>query len=98
MGYREEFPDFDREMPTIDGFRDDSWHNDACPCLVREDEDSAQALIVYVDYMNPDLCQDPAEAGTYTLILPDDPAFVTKDLDAIISAIAVYDISRNTLN
>lgn len=31
--YREEFPDFDYDLPTIEGFEDISWHNDVCPSM-----------------------------------------------------------------
>ena len=33
MSYKYEFPDYDCEMPTLEGFTDASWHNDACPSL-----------------------------------------------------------------
>jgi hypothetical protein len=32
--YLREFPDYDAELPTLEGFSDDSWHNDTCPSLV----------------------------------------------------------------
>lgn len=32
--YRQEFPDFDYEIPAIPGMVDHSWHNDVCPSLV----------------------------------------------------------------
>jgi hypothetical protein len=35
--YKEAFPDYDDELPEIDGFRDMSWHNEPCPCLINED-------------------------------------------------------------
>lgn len=31
--YREEFPDFDYELPVIEGMADESWVNDVCPVL-----------------------------------------------------------------
>ena len=36
MTYKDSFPDFDYELPIIDGFRDASWHNDACPSLIKD--------------------------------------------------------------
>jgi hypothetical protein len=34
--YLSEFPNYDDELPAIDGFEDSSWHNDACPSLTKE--------------------------------------------------------------
>jgi hypothetical protein len=44
--HREAFPDFDDELPEIDGFVDMSWHNEPCPCLINED----LHLRLFVDY------------------------------------------------
>lgn len=33
---KNEFPDFDYALPSIEGFTDSSWHNDACPSLSKE--------------------------------------------------------------
>lgn len=33
--YLREFPDFDDELKSIEGFKDDSWHNDAMPKIIR---------------------------------------------------------------
>ena len=35
MNYLDCFPDYDRELIKIDGFRDTSWRNDACPSISR---------------------------------------------------------------
>ena len=51
--YREEFPDFDDELPEIDGFKDSSWHNDAMPSLINE----VLHLHLFVDYADPDLSE-----------------------------------------
>jgi hypothetical protein len=50
-----EFPDFNEELPVIEGFEDQSWHNDACPCLINE----TMHLILYVDYDDFDKCEFP---------------------------------------
>lgn len=50
-----EFPEFDEDLPEIEGFEDQSWHNDACPCLINE----TLHLILYVDYDDFDKCEFP---------------------------------------
>ena len=44
--YSTEFPDFDYALPVIEGFRNVSWHNDACPSLMNDDE----TLTLWCDY------------------------------------------------
>lgn len=36
MLYKTEFPDYDDTLPEIEGFVDDSWHNDSCPKLIKD--------------------------------------------------------------
>jgi hypothetical protein len=43
-----EFPDFDYDLPEIDGFADTSWHNDVCPSLTGPHD-----LILWCDYADP---------------------------------------------
>lgn len=47
MTFREEFPDFDAEtlpkMPEV--WKDQSWHNDACPCF-----NTKTGYIVFIDF------------------------------------------------
>jgi hypothetical protein len=52
MTYRTEFPGFDYPLPSLEGFADQSWHNDVCPKLVREDGDTV--ITVWCDYADPD--------------------------------------------
>lgn len=33
MTYKYEFPHYDDVLPSIDGFEDDSWHNDVSPSM-----------------------------------------------------------------
>lgn len=50
--FRVEFGDFDpATMPAIpDGWTDQSWHNDACPCF-----NTGRGLVVFVDYADASL-------------------------------------------
>lgn len=49
--YKYEFPDFDFEIPDLEGFTDNSWHNDICPSFVRQLNDT-QEIVVWVNYAN----------------------------------------------
>jgi hypothetical protein len=53
MGYKNEFPLFDYELPNLgDGWEDNSWHNDSCPSLdypLRGEE----IVRVWFDYADP---------------------------------------------
>lgn len=48
MLYRQEFPDFDFEVPAIVttewGFEDVSWHNDTCPSF------ECDVFVLWIDY------------------------------------------------
>jgi hypothetical protein len=50
MKYRKAFPDFDSELPCIEGFIDDSWRNDVCPSLYNK----TLNLKLFCDYLNPE--------------------------------------------
>lgn len=52
---KKEFPDFDEDLPVIEGFKDSSWHNDACPSMMNEE----MHLLLYVDYSDFDKCDFP---------------------------------------
>jgi hypothetical protein len=43
------FCNYDGELPTLDGFVDDSWRNDVCPSMLNE----ARNLKLWVDYTDP---------------------------------------------
>lgn len=47
--YKTEFPRYDDELPTLKGFTDSSWHNDACPSLMKHLDDSTFVQI-FCDY------------------------------------------------
>lgn len=53
MTYKYEFPDFDYELPKLgDGWLDESWHNDVCPCLAYSLGEE-QTLRIWFQYSNP---------------------------------------------
>ena len=54
QNYLYEFPTFDDVLPTLDGFVDSSWHNDACPSLTK-DLGNDNYLTVYVDWKNKEM-------------------------------------------
>ena len=49
MNYLEQFPHFDDTLPTLAGFYDSSWHNDACPSITK-DLGEETYLQIYIDY------------------------------------------------
>lgn len=49
MNYIEQFPRFDDTLPTLEGFFDSSWHNDACPSICK-DLGGMRYLQVFIDY------------------------------------------------
>ena len=53
--YLKEFPDYDSNLPALEGFVDDSWHNDTCPSLFNFDLN----LKLYCDYA----AEDKRECG-----------------------------------
>lgn len=54
MSYKYEFPDYDDELPVIDGFKDESWHNDVCPSMEKRIYNDAY-LKLWCDYRNPEM-------------------------------------------
>lgn len=66
MTYKTDFPDFEYNLPEIDGFIDDTWRNDVCPSLYNK----TLNLKLYCDYLDP----DKRECGgkRYTLQQHDD--------------------------
>ena len=54
MSYKYEFPDYDDELPVIDGFKDESWHNDVCPSMEKRIYNDAY-LKLWCDYKNPEM-------------------------------------------
>jgi hypothetical protein len=50
--YRSEFPNFDFEIPFIEGFTDKSWKNDVCPSFYSQ-FNATQDLVLWVDFKDP---------------------------------------------
>ena len=49
MGYKNEFPSFDYELPNLGAkWVDDSWHNDVCPKIYNG------KLVIWCDYLDPE--------------------------------------------
>ena len=46
MKYKKDFPNFDYEIPLLEGFVDDSWRNDVCPSFYNPHKH----LKVFFDY------------------------------------------------
>jgi len=88
--YLEEFPSYDDVLPVIKGFVDGSWHNDACPSLIRKVGESAY-LQLWCDYKNKELSDfadlDGDRYRRYSLSLVNDEEGLHIDL-----------ISSNDLN
>ena len=61
MQYFIEFPDYDAELPVLQGFEDSSWHNDVCPSLLND----AKGLVVFCDYADA----ERRECGGYQFTL-----------------------------
>jgi hypothetical protein len=69
--YLSEFPNYDDALPAIDGFKDSSWHNDACPSLTKE-LGSDRFVQLWCDYKSPDLSEKwGEEMKRYLLVLED---------------------------
>lgn len=91
-----EFPLFDEELPSIDGFVDRSWHNEPCPCMINEE----LQLLLFIDFKNPDLAEYPEERKSGNLQrfmilrldtdggITDELILSTDDLDAVRAFVA----------
>ena len=57
MSYMTEFPDYDGELYTPEGFKDYSWHNDVCPHVAKryDSKDLEIEVCIWQDYVNPEL-------------------------------------------
>ena len=90
MKYKNEFPRYDDELPVIKGFEDGSWHNDACPSLIRKVGENAY-LLLWCDYKDKSLSDfadlDGESYRRYALSLVNDEEGLHIDL-----------ISSNDLN
>lgn len=66
MSYITEFPDFDSELYLLEGYEDNSWHNDICPHVERriEDGDIEIVYLLWQDYKDP-IKRENADADRY---------------------------------
>jgi len=48
--YKEEFPRYDDTLPELKGFVDSSWHNDACPSIIKHIDDKGTFIQIFCDY------------------------------------------------
>lgn len=59
MSYKSEFPDYDGKFHKLDGWYDNSWHNDVCPHLERrakeKNGDLEIAVYIWQDYVDEDM-------------------------------------------
>lgn len=94
--YRQEFPDFDHDLPEIPGLVDQSWHNDVCPHF------EGHNVELWCDYATPALREFP-DGKIYTLhngSAGDGASEViaeSDDLDAILVELARYQIDAAVL-
>ena len=51
--YRQEFPDYDGEFFILDGWEDNSWHNDTCPHIEKRSTNGTVRAYVWQDYADP---------------------------------------------
>lgn len=74
QNYLNQFPSFDDTLPTLEGFEDSSWHNDACPSLTKEMPNGFYWQI-FVDYKNQNLSDwadiDPEDYHRFNISLMD---------------------------
>jgi hypothetical protein len=59
--YKTEFPDFKLDVSIPAGFVDNSWHNNAMPCWIRELPDE-KMMVLWIDYADPALRDHPQNA------------------------------------
>lgn len=90
MTYQTEFPDFaEGDIPTVflaPPWRDESWHNEACPSFSRAlPSDPERRIFVFVDYVDP-AKREFAEGPRYSVRIDDeeDTTFASDSLAAVL--------------
>jgi hypothetical protein len=68
MSYRSEFPNFDFDIPFLEGFTDKSWKNDVCPSFYSQ-FNATHDLVIWIDYKDKDLREVDQGYGQFTLCL-----------------------------
>lgn len=84
MNYKTEFPNYQDEIPALEGFIDTSYGNDACPSFELPLSDGL-AVRVWVEYADPS--QRESQLGRFIVELNQDDEFstilTTEDLDLV---------------
>lgn len=68
MNYKNEFPDYDDTLPTLEGFEDCSWKNDVCPSLCETGKEPDDAIFIFCDYKNPELRENGANQPRFVVL------------------------------
>lgn len=93
MSYKYEFPDYDCEMPTLEGFTDASWHNDACPSMERKLYSNSY-IKVWCDYKDASMREIGGDQYTVTHYYEDTfdflPMFSSDDIEEVKKFIAQF--------
>jgi hypothetical protein len=81
------FPDYDDQLPTIDGFADSSYGNDTCPSIHNE----TLGLTIHCDYAD-NTKREIGGCSRYGISNTDGQwLFDCDDIDAVLAFIADYD-------
>jgi hypothetical protein len=75
MNYRKEFPDFDFDIPHIDGFTDESWHNDVSPKFERKYNET-HTVVFWIDYSDENRRECGGKQFIVMLTQTDDDGYV----------------------
>ena len=81
------FPDYDDELPAIDGFADASYGNDTCPSIHNE----TLGLTIHCDYKNEILRENEGCTRYSVSDAGGDPLLDSDDLAAVLAFVAEYD-------
>lgn len=56
MSWKSEFPDYDGEFHKLDGWSDNSWHNDTCPHIEKRAKHCGTEIqfCIWQDYVDVD--------------------------------------------
>ena len=92
--YQHEFPHYDNG-PAFEqmldwlaplGFKDNSWHNDTCPCIALSRPDGERIIELYIEYGNREIRDDPKDLSTYFVLLYDDEGQYTDQSKSFVQA------------
>lgn len=105
MTYKNAFPDFDDELPMIEGWEDISYKNDTCPSIGRPcrigPEGKDFDLQIYVDYKDIKLREGEGIIPRYSLLdirneaEPNPSTILDSDSwDEILEAVKAFDLKN----